>query len=135
MTQAAGEHWGGIFARLVARWREQAELNQLPPGELDRVAGELGMTGDDLATLAFKGPHAADLLYERMEALGVTRADADRLAHGLMRDLERSCACCADKGQCKGDLAARPDDPVWKEYCPNAITLESLRRTKGRAVI
>ncbi|MDX2202444.1 MAG: hypothetical protein NW223_06830 [Hyphomicrobiaceae bacterium] len=135
MTQAVQEHREGIFARLIARWREQSELSQLPAGELDRVAGELGMTGEDLASLALKGPHASDLLYERMAALGITRDDADRLAHGLMRDLERSCACCADKGQCKGDLAQHPDDPVWKEYCPNAITLESLRRMKGRAVI
>ncbi|MFX8652985.1 DUF6455 family protein, partial [Acinetobacter baumannii] len=85
--------------------------------------------------LAAKGPHASDLLYERMEALGVSRSDADRVAHGLMRDLEKSCACCGDKSRCKADLASHADDPVWKEYCPNAITLESLRRMKGRAMV
>ncbi len=135
MTHAAEGHREGIFAKLMARWREQSELSQLPAGELGRLAGELGMSGDELASLAAKGPHASDLLYERMEALGVSRADADRVAHGLMRDLEKSCACCGDKSQCKHDLHAHPDDPVWKEYCPNAITLEALKRMKGRAAI
>ncbi len=135
MTHAAEGHWDGIFGKLIARWREQAELSQLPAGELDRVAAELGMTGEDLTTLAAKGPHASDLLYERMEALGVSRSDADRVAHGLMRDLEKSCACCGDKSRCKADLATHAEDPVWKEYCPNAITLESLRRMKGRAMV
>ena len=30
-----------------------------------------------------------------------------------MRDMERTCACCDEKGVCEKDLAARPDDPAW----------------------
>lgn len=125
----------GFFAHLLARWRDQLELSRLPSGELDRVAHELGMSGDELKSLAAKGPHASDLLYERMQALGVSRADVDRLGWGLIRDLEKSCSCCSDKGQCKADLAAHPDDPVWKGYCPNAVTLDAIRRIKGRGVV
>jgi hypothetical protein len=67
-----------------------------------------------------------------MQALGIARADIERLAQGLMRDLERTCACCNDKGACKQDLAKRPDDPAWNDYCPNTISLESIKKTKGR---
>lgn len=133
MPHASSKQTEGFFAQLIARWREQVELNQMPTDELGRLAHELGMSGDELAALAARGPHASDLLYERMEALGVAREDVDRVAHGLIRDLEKSCSCCADKSQCKRDLNAHPDDPVWKEYCPNAVSLEAIRRLKGRS--
>lgn len=129
---ATGE---SFFAQLFARWRDQMELSRLPNGELDRVAHELGLSGEELIELAAAGPHAADLLYERMRAIGVSRADVDRLGWGVIRDLERSCSCCSEKAQCKADLAAHPDDPVWKGYCPNAISLDAVRRTKGCGVV
>jgi hypothetical protein len=79
------------------------------------------------------GPEAANLLYERMQALGISKADVDKAAQGVMRDLQRTCACCNEKGVCEKDLAERPDDPVWKSYCPNAVTLESLSELKARS--
>jgi hypothetical protein len=113
-------------------WQAREELGSLDRHELERLAGEFGMSARDLEDLAAHGPGAADLLYERMHALGITRDDAERLARGLMRDLERTCSCCADKGVCRKDLAAHPEDPAWKTYCPNAISLESVQTTKGR---
>jgi hypothetical protein len=50
----------------------------------------------------------------------------------LARDLERTCGCCEEKGICKHDLARDPAGDGWKDYCPNAISIESIRRTKGR---
>lgn len=135
MPHAASRPTEGFFAQLLARWREQAELSQLPSSELGRIAHELGMSSDELTEIASHGSHGSDLLYERMAALGIARDDIDRVAHGLIRDLEKSCSCCADKGQCTRDLDAHPEDPVWKEYCPNAIALESVRRCKGRGSI
>ncbi|HEY5829065.1 MAG: hypothetical protein ACAH24_12495 [Hyphomicrobiaceae bacterium] len=126
----------GIADRFLARlrdwWQARDELGGLDRHELERLAGEFGMSARDLEDLAAHGPGAADLLYERMHALGITRDDAERLARGLMRDLERTCSCCADKGVCRKDLAAHPEDPAWKTYCPNAISLESVQATKGR---
>lgn len=126
----------GTVDRFLAHWREwwraRDELIGLDRNELERIAGELGMSAHDLEDLAARGPGAADLLYERMKALGITRADAERLAHGMMRDLERTCSCCGDKGVCEKDLARHPNDPAWKDYCPNAVTLESISSAKGR---
>jgi len=55
--------------------------------------------------------------------------------HGAKKrgDMQRTCACCNEKGVCEKDLADRPDDPVWKNYCPNAVTLESLSELKARS--
>jgi hypothetical protein len=123
----------GLIARWRQWWRRRNELGGLSSGELQRVAGELGLSTRGLGDLAAKGPHAADLLYERLAALGVTKPDADRGTPGLLRDLQRSCSGCNDKAACRKDLASRPDDPVWKGYCPNSVTLQSLSKIKGRS--
>ena len=121
-----------FLARLRAWWQHHDELGSIDHQELERIAGEVGMTARDLEHLVARGPHAADLLLERMHTLGITRADVERVSQGLMRDLERTCACCNDKGTCSRDLASRPDDDAWRHYCPNAVSLESIKKTKGR---
>jgi hypothetical protein len=122
----------GLLARVARWWRRPDEFGALPQGEMQRMAGELGLSSQDLAALAARGPHAADLLYQRMAVLGIARADVDRVAFGLVRDLEKSCACCGDKDRCIKDLESRPHDRVWADYCSNAVTLDAVTRTKGR---
>lgn len=118
--------------RLRHWWRETHDLDGLPRDELNRMAGEFGMTGLELENLAAKGPHGADLVYDRMRALGLTRADVERVASGMMRDLERTCAQCHDKGRCIRDLDTHPDDPVWRQYCLNAETFDGIVDVKSR---
>jgi hypothetical protein len=122
---------GALLTRLRDAWRARNELASFDQNELDRIAGDLGMTATDLKDLVGRGPDGADLLYERMEALGIARSDVERVAYGLMRDLEKTCACCNEKGVCEKDLTKQPHDPRWKSYCPNAVTLESLTKLKG----
>jgi uncharacterized protein YjiS (DUF1127 family) len=119
-------------SRLRARWRRRSELGAMDRRQLEQIAGDLGMTGTELRDLAARGPHAADELRERMRVMGLTRADAEQTAYGLMRDLERTCAYCRDKGRCGNDLARRPGDPAWASYCPNAVALTSVSKaTRG----
>jgi hypothetical protein len=121
-----------LLSRLRDWWQREDELSRLDPEEVGRVAADLGMSASALKDLAARGPDAANLLYERMRALGLSRADVDHGAQGVMRDLQRTCACCNEKGICEKDLVKHPDDPAWKSYCPNAVTLESLTRLKGK---
>jgi len=122
-----------LLGRVRDWWRAQEELRLLDPREISRVAEDLGLSSHALKDLIARGPDAADLLYKRMRALGISKADVDHAAHGMLRDLQRTCACCSEKGICEMDLAKHPDDPVWKSYCPNAVTLESLTKLKVRA--
>ena len=70
--------------------------------------------------------------YARFTAQGpgddrLSKVDVDKAAEDVMRDLQRTCACYKEKGVCaRRTKAERPDDPVWKSYCPNAVTLEPL---------
>jgi hypothetical protein len=83
--------------------------------------------------LVERRPDAAHNLYERIRALGLSKADVDAAAHGALRDVQRTCACCNEKGVCEKDLAKHPNDPIWKSYCPNAVTLEALAKFKADA--
>ena len=81
------------------------------------------------------GPRSAELLHRRMEALGVTHADIDRLSFGLIRDLERDCSCCSAKDECRADLVHQPESPGWTAYCANARTLDAARKARGRVTL
>ena len=124
---------GALLGRVRDWWRRQEELSALGNKEIGRVAEDLCISTDTLRDLVARGPEAASLLYERMQALGISKADVDKAAQGVMRDLQRTCACCNEKGVCEKDLTERPDDPVWKGYCPNAVTLGSLSELKARS--
>jgi hypothetical protein len=122
-----------LLGRVRAWWRATNELRSLDSHEVDRIAQDLGMTADDLRDLTARGPDAAHELTERMRALGITPDDVERSAQGAMRDLERTCACCNDKGVCDQDLADNPGDPRWQRYCPNATTLTSVAEAKSKS--
>jgi hypothetical protein len=124
---------GALLGRIRDWWRRQEELNALDNKEIGRIAEDLRISTDTLRNLVARGPDAANLLYERMRALGISKVDVDNAAEGVMRDLQRTCACCNEKGVCEKDLAERPEDPGWKSYCPNAVTLESLSELKARS--
>ena len=64
-----------------------------------------------------------------MAALQVER---DELASDdplLFRELQGLCTLCRSKERCMLDLAQerdQPSNPAWREYCPNAATLNVL---------
>jgi hypothetical protein len=43
-----------------------------------------------------------------------------------MRDLQRICVTCGHKGQCQHDLAIGAAASHYRDYCPNAISLDAL---------
>ena len=89
---------GALLDRVRDWWRRQGELNALGNKEIGRVAEDLCISTDTLRDLVARGPEAANLLYERMQALGISKADVDKAAQGVMRDMQRTCACCNEKG-------------------------------------
>ena len=95
---------GALLGRLRDWWRRQEELRALDDKEIGRVAADLRMSTNALRDLVARGPDAAHLLYERMRALGISEADVRQAADGVMRDLQRTCAVCSEKGVCEWDL-------------------------------
>ena len=125
---------GGLLGRIRDWWRRQEELRALDDKQVGLVAADLGISTEALKDLVSQGPGATRLLYERMRALGISQGDIDHAALDVVRDLQTTCAFCNEKGVCDWDLAHRPEDPGWKNYCPNTVTLECLRDLKARSL-
>jgi hypothetical protein len=119
-----------LLTRLRDRWHASGGLEQIDPSEVERIAGRLWLSASELQDLMSRGPGATDLVHERMRALGLSRADVEGIASGLMSDLEKTCSCCNDRGICREDLATNPDDPDWIRYCPNAWRLPTKQVTR-----
>jgi hypothetical protein len=124
-----------LLERLAGLFRTRSELDGLAGEDVERMAHDIGLSAEELREVVAQGPRGSDLLYERLKAQGVSPADIDRIAFGLIRDLERDCSCCGSKAECTHDLETQPESPGWMSYCANAGTIEAVRRSKGRAAI
>jgi len=123
----------------IANWVEKYryavglsdELARCGADEVARVAHDLGMSSDELRSLARKGPHAADQLPRLLHALGVDPHELASVDPATMRSLERVCITCGHKDQCEHDLAAgTAARGNYKDYCPNAKSLAALFESK-----
>jgi hypothetical protein len=102
------------------------ELAHCSPEDVQAMASELGMTPSDLRTLTNQGPGAADLLKKMLVALKVDPKVLHEIDPRITRDLQRSCITCGEKRRCKHELAAGTAARNMHEFCPNAMTLDTL---------
>lgn len=129
-------HYSGLepilakIADWVNRYRRAAqvrgELQQMGSDEVARIARDLNVTPDELASLASKGPNSAELLNKMLDALGVDRENKHLKDPRLMRDLQRLCFACEHRTRCAHELAADTAKEHYREFCPNAYTLDIL---------
>ncbi|HVX92294.1 MAG TPA: hypothetical protein VG985_03630 [Xanthobacteraceae bacterium] len=127
----------------IARWcrgenaREHLTvLDTLNRAELAQLAEDMRVSTMQLRLLLSCSPglaeflarHMAVLLAHRMEALHIDADDLARADPKLLQALRRRCAACDCRARCEQDLLHDPQDPVWRDYCPNAQVLEALPR-------
>jgi hypothetical protein len=108
----------------------QNEFGHCSPDDVRQIAKDLGVPAGELRALAAKGPGAADLLEKMLVAL---RVDPEALAKSnpaVMRDLQRLCVACSQKGRCQHELAKGTAAEHFREFCPNAFTLDALFKQK-----
>ena len=120
-----------LTATAKAFWQRRAsvdEIDRLGTQETRCLARDLGISADEIRLLAAKDRNAADLLYRRMETIGLDPAQVDS---AVMRDLQRGCSKCIDKGLCVHELEDRPREPTWPRYCPNEQTLDALTQEQA----
>ncbi|MGQ0682487.1 DUF6455 family protein [Bradyrhizobium sp.] len=116
----------GKFVDWLKHRRELSEIRRMNRADFDTIAQDLRVSPDDLQRLVEAGPHSADEMPKMLEALGIDLEDLARTKPLLVRDMERVCGLCRDKAQCHSDLAAGTAAEHYKEYCPNAPTIEAL---------
>jgi hypothetical protein len=111
--------------KLIRQYRQR--LDECDSYEIAHIAMDVGVSPNDLRRLAKLGPDAAKLVLDRIAALHLDAETIAKSEPGTLRDLQRLCSDCASKKRCQRDLKHDPDDPVWRQYCPNAGTLEALQ--------
>jgi hypothetical protein len=108
------------------------ELRQCSPDEVMQIANDLGVPANQLRELASKGPGAADLIQKLLVALNVDPKAIAMSNPLVMRDLQRLCITCGDKKRCAHELAKGTAAEHFREFCPNALTLDALFAQKNQ---
>ena len=127
---------GRIFeatANWINRYRKayaaHNELINCGTDEVARIAYDLGISSDDLLTLASKDAKSADLLQKMLVALGVDPKNFANDDPTAMHDLQRLCVNCWQKQTCAHELEVGTAAENYREFCPNAYTLGALFKT------
>ena len=120
------------FADWLKHRRELNEIRQLDRAEFDRIAADLEISSGDLDELVRRGLHAADELPVLLKALGIDEAKLENTHPLVLRDMERVCALCTHKVECDADLISGGAATHYRDYCPNASTIEELGETAAR---
>jgi uncharacterized protein YjiS (DUF1127 family) len=126
----------GLFARIAQRARlafddmrqRHALRRELAvcamQGGLDETLADIGVSRAQIVPLVKGAPNAARLLTRMAAWVGV---DLEGIRDpALRRELQRVCSLCAAQGRCKHWLDD-PDSRGYREFCPNAGTLDELR--------
>jgi hypothetical protein len=122
--------WISNYRRAIGCFRE---LGMCGPDEVMRMAKDIGVTPSQLHELVNKGPGAANLLKRMLVALRVdpkVLADMDPL---VMRELQWLCITCDNKKRCERELAKGTAAEHFREFCPNAVSLDELLDQKGQS--
>src|SRR5215475_5690995 len=106
------------------------DLVNCGPDEVANIARDLKLSPSELAILARNGSNAADLLQDVLNVLGLDKNAIENDEPLVMRDLERLCTTCHEKRRCRFDLAKGVIADNFRDYCPNAFTLEALLQEK-----
>lgn len=117
-----------VISRLFKNDTLAAALANLPASERERLLHDLGISESDIQRLSagYSGPE--ELLPQRLQQVGIDpTALRDRLG-AVMRDMDRVCSLCGEKGRCKDDLAHHGDRV--RAYCPNTDTIDALVAAK-----
>lgn len=120
-----------ILADWLKRQREFAELDGLGADQRDRVAHDLGVSSGELETLVRKS-HDPVELPQMLAALGIDEAALHRAEPAMLRDMERVCSLCESVDACRYALGQGIADHAYFQFCPNAETLKTLPKRRGR---
>ena len=121
----------GKFADWLRYRRELSEARRLNRTDIDAIARDLRVSAGELDRLVAAGPHSADEMPDMLKALGIDADDLARTEPLMVRDMQRVCSLCRDKPHCHSELAAGTAAEHYREYCPNAPTIDAL----GQAIV
>jgi len=115
-----------LLDRLLAWWRTE-RFEALDAAEVEHMAREFGLSGEELARLCRDGGGAPALLHRMLRANGLSYEELRQSHPDVVRDLEIHCSLCREKKRCRRELDAGAAPDGVAEYCPNAPTIVELQ--------
>jgi hypothetical protein len=106
------------------------DLERCSPEDVMQIAKDLGLPASDFRNLTVKAPDAASAVSEMLCALSLEPAHLSDGDPATMRDLQRTCILCEQKSLCRHELTDRTAARRFREFCPNAYTLDALLKQK-----
>jgi hypothetical protein len=122
------------WRRALSKRRAINELAACPPGELRRIASDVGLSGDDLRRLCCGHIGPSELLPQRLQLLSIDPEFVRHAAPTTFRDLARVCASCEASRRCARDLGRGDVQAGMDAYCLNGPTIDALMVRDGRTV-
>ena len=122
------------WRRALSKRRAINELAACPPGELRRIASDVGLSGDDLRRLCCSHNGPSELLPRRLQLLGIDPEFLRHAAPTTFRDLTRVCVSCKASRHCARDLERGNVQAGMDGYCLNALSIDALTVRDGRTI-
>jgi hypothetical protein len=119
----------------VSQWRNHLDLaldlKDLDPAQARRVLEARGVIQGEFWQLPAAARVSVLLLSHLMRVIGLSPERIRQQRPTVMQDLERVCASCGDRVRCERDLEQGHSRTTYRTFCPNADTLDALRRENG----
>jgi hypothetical protein len=136
-TVETGKSCSELMARVSNSYRDwrsrqalRRSLDAMDPDERRRMLSDAGLDAEAMSSVISRHPNANDLLHRLMPAIGIDRDVLATRDPETLRDLERVCASCHDWRRCRRDLARGSAAERHQAYCPNAESLQAIKRSQ-----
>ncbi|MGC2856076.1 hypothetical protein ACM64Y_11430 [Novispirillum sp. DQ9] len=133
--RAALSRWASLRARFAARvsaWHQRlalrAEIDAVDVDDLREILHDLNIDASALPTLVDPSGRSRVLLPAMLHRVGLDGPAIEARHPAVANDLRRVCAGCTVKGPCRRALEAGDSALRCLAFCPNAQTLDALRR-------
>jgi hypothetical protein len=94
--------------------------------EVMRMAKEIGVTPSQLQQLVRKGPDSANLVKCMLVALHVDPKIIAAMDSLAMREMQWLCITCNNKKRCEHEFSKGTASEHFREFCPNAVSIDEL---------
>jgi len=103
------------------------EMKTLDQESIAQLARDNAMAVSDFCTLVHSKSGNLELLSRQLARAGLPEKETNSKL-SVMRDMQIVCSGCSMKRRCRRELSRQNDAPNYSSYCPNAPTIDALRR-------
>ena len=116
------------WKRWNARRTAMRELNELDDQQFEALAADVGISVGTLASLSKRGPDASDEMWHMLKALPFATKPLEQKYPDVIQDMSVICSECTLKSHCRSQLRAGRIAMTYRDFCPNAPTIDALAR-------